>query len=121
MEYSGCGRARGFADCAIGFCAKCGSKQRRAANYRYERHHTGIERCANQYRQRLRLHVFVRANRLVGAKRRVGNDQSLELFAGLELVEPGVTPVSAWRAQDEPEPRPNPAHVSMYAGVGRKP
>ena len=44
-----------------------------------------------------------------------------DLFAGLELVEPGVTPVSEWRAQDEPEPRPNPAHVSMYAGVGRKP
>ncbi|RSM54688.1 methyltransferase [Actinoplanes sp. ATCC 53533] len=44
-----------------------------------------------------------------------------DLFAGLELVEPGVTPVSEWRAQDEPEPRPNPAYVSMYAGVGRKP
>jgi len=43
-----------------------------------------------------------------------------DLFAGLELVEPGITPVSEWRAEGEPEPRPNPAHVSMYAGVGRK-
>ena len=44
-----------------------------------------------------------------------------DLFDGLELVEPGVTPVSEWRAEDEPEPRPDPAHIAMYAGVGRKP
>jgi len=44
-----------------------------------------------------------------------------DLFAGLELVEPGVTPVSEWRAESEPEPRPNPAHIAMYGGVGRKP
>jgi hypothetical protein len=43
------------------------------------------------------------------------------LFTGLELVEPGVTPVSEWRAESEPEPRPNPAHIAMYGGVGRKP
>jgi hypothetical protein len=44
-----------------------------------------------------------------------------ELFTGLDLVEPGVTPVSEWRAEGEPEPRPDPAHIAMYAGVGRKP
>jgi len=44
-----------------------------------------------------------------------------DLFDGLELVEPGVTPVSEWRAQDEPQPRPDPAHIAMYGGVGRKP
>ncbi|MFI7547540.1 SAM-dependent methyltransferase [Actinoplanes sp. NPDC049599] len=44
-----------------------------------------------------------------------------ELFAGLDLIEPGVTPVSEWRAEGEPEPRPDPAHIAMYAGVGRKP
>ena len=44
-----------------------------------------------------------------------------DLFSGLELVEPGVTPVSEWRAESEPEPRPNPAHIAMYGGVGRKP
>jgi hypothetical protein len=44
-----------------------------------------------------------------------------DLFAGLELVEPGVTPGSEWRAESEPEPRPNPAHIAMYGGVGRKP
>jgi hypothetical protein len=25
------------------------------------------------------------------------------------------------RAEGEPEPRPDPAHIAMYAGVGRKP
>jgi hypothetical protein len=44
-----------------------------------------------------------------------------DLFSGLELVEPGVTAVSEWRAEGEPEPRPDPAHIAMYAGVGRKP
>jgi hypothetical protein len=43
------------------------------------------------------------------------------LFAGLELVEPGVTPVSEWRSESEPEPRPNPAHIAMYGAVARKP
>ena len=43
------------------------------------------------------------------------------LFDGLEFVEPGVTAVSEWRAGDEPEPRPDPAHVAMFAGVARKP
>ncbi|AGZ44693.1 SAM-dependent methyltransferase [Actinoplanes friuliensis] len=43
------------------------------------------------------------------------------LFDGLELVEPGVTPVSEWRSEGETEPRPNPAHVAMYGGVARKP
>src|SRR5579875_616668 len=41
-------------------------------------------------------------------------------FAGLELVEPGLVLVSDWR----PEPgslRPQPAEVSMYGAVARKP
>jgi hypothetical protein len=35
-------------------------------------------------------------------------------------VPPGVVLVSEWRP-DEPGPRPSPAEVSVYGGVGRKP
>ena len=41
-------------------------------------------------------------------------------FSGLELVPPGVVLVSEWRP-DGPGPRPSPAEVSVYGGVGRKP
>jgi hypothetical protein len=42
-------------------------------------------------------------------------------FAGLKLVEPGISPVSNWRPTDDPGSRPNPAQVAMYGAVGRKP
>jgi SAM-dependent methyltransferase len=38
-------------------------------------------------------------------------------FRGLELVPPGVVSVSEWRPES-PGPRPTPAEVSCYAGVG---
>jgi SAM-dependent methyltransferase len=41
-------------------------------------------------------------------------------FSGLELVPPGVVLVSEWRP-DSSAPRPTPAEVSFYGGVGRKP
>jgi hypothetical protein len=41
-------------------------------------------------------------------------------FDGLELVSPGVVLTSEWR-NDAPGPRPTPADVSAYGGVGRKP
>ncbi len=41
-------------------------------------------------------------------------------FTGLELVPPGVVLVSEWRP-DKPGPRPTPAEVDIYGGVGRKP
>jgi len=41
-------------------------------------------------------------------------------FSGLELVPPGVVLVSEWRP-DSDAPRPNPAEVSCYGGVARKP
>jgi hypothetical protein len=43
------------------------------------------------------------------------------IFDGLELVDPGVVVVSDWRADQEPKPRPEPADVSVYGAVGRKP
>lgn len=44
-----------------------------------------------------------------------------ELFAGLDLVPPGVTMASEWRAENEPGPRPDPNDVAIYGAVGRKP
>jgi len=41
-------------------------------------------------------------------------------FSGLNLVPPGVVLVSEWRP-DTNAPRPTPAEVSIYGGVGRKP
>jgi S-adenosyl methyltransferase len=41
-------------------------------------------------------------------------------FTGLDLVPPGVVLVSEWRPDDD-GPRPAPAEVSCYGGVGRKP
>jgi hypothetical protein len=43
------------------------------------------------------------------------------LFDGLDLVEPGVVPVSEWRAQDEPAPRPDVSDVALWSAVARKP
>jgi S-adenosyl methyltransferase len=40
-------------------------------------------------------------------------------FSGLDLVPPGVVLVSEWRP-DEQGPRPTPAEVACYGGVGRK-
>ncbi|HZD71919.1 MAG TPA: SAM-dependent methyltransferase [Actinomycetes bacterium] len=40
-------------------------------------------------------------------------------FAGTELVPPGIVPVSEWRAEEEPQPRPSAADTIMYAAVGR--
>jgi hypothetical protein len=41
-------------------------------------------------------------------------------FSGLELVPPGVVLVSEWRPEGI-GPRPTPAEISGYGGVGRKP
>jgi hypothetical protein len=41
-------------------------------------------------------------------------------FPGLELVPPGVVPVSEWRPQGR-GPRPLPSEVHCYGGVARKP
>jgi len=40
-------------------------------------------------------------------------------FTGLELVEPGVVPVLAWRP--DPGSQADPLSAYYYAGVGRKP
>jgi len=50
----------------------------------------------------------------------VDNAQFARFFRGLELLPPGIVPVSQWRADDEPEPRPAPAEAAVYAAVARK-
>ena len=40
-------------------------------------------------------------------------------FDGLELVDPGIVPVAAWRDDDRNEPRPPADHVPYYGAVAR--
>jgi hypothetical protein len=42
-------------------------------------------------------------------------------FDGLELVPPGLATVSEWRADEEPQPRPDLTEIAIYGAVGRKP
>ena len=49
-----------------------------------------------------------------------GRDEFADLFAGLELVEPGVVPASEWR----PEPGaeiPERSDINLWTAIGRKP
>ncbi len=38
---------------------------------------------------------------------------------GLELLSPGIQPLSEWRAESEPQPRPSAADIAGYAAVAR--
>jgi hypothetical protein len=42
-------------------------------------------------------------------------------FDGVEIVSPGITPVTEWRPEDPPEKRTPVGQASMYAAVARKP
>jgi hypothetical protein len=42
-------------------------------------------------------------------------------FAGLEIMEPGIVPVSDWRAEDPVTDRPVSEDLGIYGVVGRKP
>ncbi|WP_091202190.1 SAM-dependent methyltransferase [Micromonospora narathiwatensis] len=48
-------------------------------------------------------------------------DEFAAFFDGLELVSPGITPVTEWRPDVPPEHRTSVAQASMYAAVARKP
>jgi hypothetical protein len=41
--------------------------------------------------------------------------------AGLDILDPGVVPISLWRAEDEPQPRPTAADTGIACWVGRRP
>jgi hypothetical protein len=53
-------------------------------------------------------------------QKRDSDDFAALTFRDLELVSPGVVLVSEWRPTDT-GPRPTPAEVNCYGGVGRKP
>ena len=40
---------------------------------------------------------------------------------GLELVDPGITPMVEWRPELEPDPQPSPSEAGAYAALARKP
>jgi S-adenosyl methyltransferase len=42
-------------------------------------------------------------------------------FAGLELIPPGLVPVSEWRPDAEPGLLPRPVAIGYYGALGRKP
>lgn len=42
-------------------------------------------------------------------------------FSGLELLDPGIVPVAAWRDKDRDEARPPAEHVPYYGAVARVP
>ncbi len=48
-------------------------------------------------------------------------DEFAAFFDGLELVPPGISPVTEWRPDTPPEQRTPAAQASMYAAVARKP
>jgi hypothetical protein len=50
-----------------------------------------------------------------------GHDEFARFLDGLELVEPGITSVAHWRAQDESQPRPTAAETAVYGAVARVP
>ncbi|GAA3385165.1 SAM-dependent methyltransferase [Cryptosporangium minutisporangium] len=47
-------------------------------------------------------------------------DEIARFFTGLEIVEPGIVPISEWRAEGEPAPRPTPEEVSCYGALAHK-
>jgi hypothetical protein len=40
---------------------------------------------------------------------------------GLELVDPGITPMFEWRPELAPGPQPGPSEAGAYAALARKP
>ena len=55
----------------------------------------------------------------IPAQARTAREFAALAFGGLELIDPGVVLVSEWRPPAGP--RPLPAEVNWYGGVGRKP
>ncbi|GAA0963136.1 SAM-dependent methyltransferase [Actinocorallia libanotica] len=47
------------------------------------------------------------------------HDEILEFFTGHDLIAPGLVPVSEWRAETEPGPRPPLSHAALYGAVAR--
>jgi hypothetical protein len=48
-------------------------------------------------------------------------DEFARFLEGLELVPPGITVMSEWRAEGEPQPRPPASSAAAYAALAKKP
>ena len=48
-------------------------------------------------------------------------DEFARFLDGLELVDPGITPMAEWRPELEPGPQPSPSQAGAYAALARKP
>jgi S-adenosyl methyltransferase len=46
-------------------------------------------------------------------------DSFASFFDGLQLLDPGIVSVAAWRSAGDPQPRPSDAEAGCYAGVAR--
>ena len=57
----------------------------------------------------------------IPAQARTAAEFTALAFRGLEMIDPGVVLVSDWRRAAGPQPRPQPAEVNWYGGIGAKP
>ena len=46
-------------------------------------------------------------------------EQFARFFDGLDLISPGIVSTAAWRAENEPQPRPTAAETATYGAVAR--
>ena len=49
------------------------------------------------------------------------HDEVVHFFDGLEVLDPGVVSISSWRAENEPEPRPDESETATDCAVARIP
>jgi hypothetical protein len=80
----------------------------------------GMSHCGEDSQLRAGLDMFSRMFGKPPAVTLRERDEFEGLFAGLELVEPGVVPVLLWHPQTQDEVGRNAELAHMYAGLGRK-
>ncbi|HVW44939.1 MAG TPA: SAM-dependent methyltransferase [Amycolatopsis sp.] len=81
----------------------------------------GMSHCAENAELRSGLAIF---NRMFGEPPTVAlrpREEFETFFAGLEVVDPGVVPVTLWNPLTEDDVGRNAELAHMFAGVGRKP
>jgi SAM-dependent methyltransferase len=64
------------------------------------------------------LDVYARADQPFRLRSR---DEVAAFFSGLDLVEPGLVPMTGWRPVDDPDQRYGPDQAAGYAAIGRQP
>jgi trans-aconitate methyltransferase len=68
-------------------------------------------------------HTIAKIQKLDGAEswRPRTRDEVGQFFNGLHVIEPGIGPITRWRAADEPRPAATIAQAAMYGAVGTTP